>query len=75
MISKFAQLEFKHGESSRGQTMFESLVSSYPRRVDIWSVYIDMLIKAAELQKARYGIAFIAESISVPSKEAEHLPL
>ncbi len=53
MISKFSQLEFKHGEPSRGQTMFESLLSSYPRKVDLWSVYIDMLIKAGDLQKAR----------------------
>lgn len=53
MISKFSQLEFKHGEASRGQTMFESLLSSYPKRVDLWSVYTDMLVKTGDVQKAR----------------------
>ena len=53
MISKFAQLEFKYGEMGRGCTMFENLVSSYPRRIDVWSVYIDMLIKQKELERVR----------------------
>ena len=34
--------------------MFESLLTSYPRRTDLWSVYVDMLVKAGELDKARY---------------------
>lgn len=45
VISKFAQFEFKHGEPERGRTMFEHILSSYPKRVDIWSVYIDMVLK------------------------------
>ena len=53
IISKFAQLEFKHGEPERGRTMFESLVSTYPRRVDLWAVYTDMMIKLGDTQKFR----------------------
>jgi ABC-type hemin transport system substrate-binding protein len=53
MISKFAQLEFKHGEPERGKTMFDSLVSTYPRRVDLWAVYTDMMIKLGDTQKVR----------------------
>ena len=54
VISRFAQFEFKHGEPARGRTMFESILSSYPRRVDIWSVYIDMVVKMEEdLKQAR----------------------
>ena len=53
VISKFAQFEFKYGEMERGCTMFESLLSSYPRRVDLWSIYIDMLIKKTELERVR----------------------
>ena len=45
VISRFAQFEFKYGEAERGRTMFESILSSYPRRVDIWSVFIDMVLK------------------------------
>lgn len=46
LISKFSQLEYKYGEAERGRTMFESLLSTYPKRVDIWSVYIDMVLKS-----------------------------
>lgn len=56
MISKFSQLEFKYGEPERGRTMFESLLSTYPRRIDIWSVYIDMVIKTGDYQKVRYNV-------------------
>ena len=56
-ISKFAQCEFKYGEKERGGTMFESLVTSYPRRTDLWSVYVDMLVKARQPDKARYALS------------------
>ena len=45
MFSKFAQLEFRFGEPERGKTMFEGLLSSYPKRVDVWSIYMDVLVK------------------------------
>ena len=52
-ISKFAQMEFKHGEPERGRTIFEGLLSSYPKRIDIWSVYVDMEIKAGDQEIIR----------------------
>ncbi|KAI7885333.1 nucleic acid-binding protein [Lichtheimia hyalospora FSU 10163] len=52
-ISKFAQMEFKHGEPERGRTIFEGLLSSYPKRIDIWSVYVDMEIKAGDQETIR----------------------
>ena len=42
LISKFAQLEFKVGSAERGRTIFEGVLANYPKRVDVWSVYIDM---------------------------------
>ncbi|XP_077992848.1 protein RRP5 homolog [Glandiceps talaboti] len=45
VIVKFAQFEFKYGEAERGRTMFENTLSNYPKRTDIWSIYIDMMIK------------------------------
>ena len=39
-VSKFAILEFKHGTVERGRTMFEGIVSSYPKRVDMWNMYL-----------------------------------
>ncbi len=56
IISKFAQFEFKFGDTERGRTMFESLLSSYPKRVDLWSVYIDMMTKTGKVDIVRLAI-------------------
>ena len=45
MISKFGILEFKHGQPESGRTMLEGIVSNYPKRMDIWSIYMDMEVK------------------------------
>ena len=42
MISKYGILEFKAGNPESGRTMFEGIVSNYPKRMDIWSIYMDM---------------------------------
>ncbi|XP_052099288.1 protein RRP5 homolog [Mytilus californianus] len=53
-IAKFAQMEFKHGEPERGKTMFENILSNYPKRTDLWSVYVDMVIKTADIEAVRH---------------------
>lgn len=45
IISKYGMLEFKNGNPESGRTMFEGIVTSYPKRMDIWSVYMDMECK------------------------------
>ena len=45
LISKFGMLEFKYGQPENGRTMFEGIVSNYPKCMDIWSVYMDMEVK------------------------------
>jgi rRNA biogenesis protein RRP5 len=52
-ISKFAQMEFKHGEVERGRTLFEGIMSNFPKRLDLWSVYIDMEIRVGDLEVVR----------------------
>jgi len=47
IISKFGMLEFKSGQPESGRTMFEGIVSNYPKRMDIWAIYMDM--------EAKYG--------------------
>ena len=44
MTSKFAQLEFQSpsGNAERGRTIFEGLLDSFPRKMDLWNVYLDM---------------------------------
>ena len=39
-------MEFKYGEAERGRTIFEGMMNNYPKRLDLWSVYIDMEIQA-----------------------------
>lgn len=53
VISKFAQLEFQLGDAERGKAIFESILSTYPKRTDVWSVYIDMLIKHGSQKEVR----------------------
>lgn len=42
LLTKFACLEFRRGDAERGRTLFEGLISSYPKRLDLWNVLIDM---------------------------------
>merc|ERR1712025_43044 len=53
ITSKFAQIEFKFGDPERGKTMFETILSNYPRRTDLWSVYVDQLVKSGDIDAAR----------------------
>ncbi|KAM8842414.1 protein RRP5 homolog isoform 2-T2 [Synchiropus picturatus] len=45
VIAKFAQLEFRYGDAERGRAMFDKVMTSYPKRTDLWSVFIDLMIK------------------------------
>ncbi|XP_053245269.1 protein RRP5 homolog isoform X1 [Podarcis raffonei] len=53
VISKLAQLEFQFGDLEYGKTVFENTLSTYPKRTDIWSVYIDMMIKHGNQKEVR----------------------
>lgn len=58
LIVRFANLENKLGDKERSQTLYEQILSSYPKRVDIWSCYVDSLIKSEDIDIARYIIYF-----------------
>ena len=58
VIVKFSQYEFQYGDVERGKTMLESVLRNYPKRVDIWSVYIDLLIKQEDFNHVRYSYMF-----------------
>lgn len=53
ITSKFAQIEFRYGDPERGKTMFETILGNYPRRTDLWSVYVDQLVKTGDNEAAR----------------------
>lgn len=53
--SKFGQLEFRspNGDVERGRTVFEGLLSSFPKRVDLWNVLVDLEIKTGDVEQVR----------------------
>ncbi|XP_013924129.1 PREDICTED: protein RRP5 homolog isoform X1 [Thamnophis sirtalis] len=53
VISKLAQLEFQFGDAEHGKAMFENMLSTYPKRTDVWSVYIDVMIKHGSQKEVR----------------------
>lgn len=53
VIVKFAQLEFQLGDVERAKAIFENTLSTYPKRTDVWSVYIDMTIKHSSQKEVR----------------------
>ncbi|KAL8818690.1 MAG: hypothetical protein Q9223_002727 [Gallowayella weberi] len=50
LSSKFAQLEYTspHGDPERGRTVFEGLLDTFPKRLDLWNVLLDLEIKRGE---------------------------
>ncbi|XP_076345975.1 ribosomal RNA Processing 5 isoform X2 [Tachypleus tridentatus] len=54
VISKFAQMEFKFGDAERGCTLFENILINYTKRTDLWSVYIDLMIKQGDIEAVRH---------------------
>ncbi|VEN41077.1 unnamed protein product [Callosobruchus maculatus] len=53
IIVRFAILEFKHGEEEHGAAIFETILSSEPRKVNIWTTYVDQLVKKGKIDQAR----------------------
>lgn len=45
-LSRAALLEYKQGRAERGRGVFENVLLTYPRRTDVWGMYIDQEIKA-----------------------------
>lgn len=48
-----AVLEFRHGDAERGKTLFEGILDRHPKKLDVWSVYIDQVAKAGDIQGVR----------------------
>lgn len=44
-ISQAAILQFKSGVPDRGRSMFEGMLREYPKRTDLWSIYLDQVSK------------------------------
>ncbi|KAF2733591.1 nucleic acid-binding protein [Polyplosphaeria fusca] len=55
LTTKFAALEFKtpNGDPERGRTIFEGLVSTWPKKGDLWDVYLSLELSHGSEENAR----------------------
>ncbi|WOL03965.1 rRNA biogenesis protein RRP5 [Canna indica] len=71
-ISQTALLEFKSGVPDRGRSMFESILREYPKRTDLWSMYLDQEIRLGDVEVI--GSLFErATCLSLPPKKMKFL--
>ncbi|OVA06347.1 Ribosomal protein S1 [Macleaya cordata] len=71
-ISQSAILEFKCGVPDRGRSMFEEMLREYPKRTDLWSVYLDQEIRLGDVDLIR-ALFERATSLSLPPKKMKFL--
>lgn len=71
-ISQTAIREFKCGVADRGRTLFEEILREYPKRTDLWSVYLDQEIKLGDADVIR-SLFERAISLSLPPKKMKFL--
>jgi rRNA biogenesis protein RRP5 len=53
VISKYALAEFDFGSQERGRVVFEELLTNYPKRTDLWHLYVDREVKLGNTSQAR----------------------
>lgn len=53
LLTKFAHLEYKHGNAERGKTMFEKILATYAKKSSVWLVFIDATLKYEGIVEAR----------------------
>ena len=55
LTSQFAKLEFDSpaGDPERGRTVFEQLISTWPKRLDLWNVLLDCEIRIGDIDRVR----------------------
>ena len=55
LTHQFAQLEFNspNGDAERGRTVFETLLSQWPKRLDLWNVLLDLEMKNGGQERVR----------------------
>ncbi|KAH9602114.1 hypothetical protein KSS87_015915 [Heliosperma pusillum] len=71
-LSQAAILEFKIGIPDRGRSTFEKMLREYPKRTDLWSVYLDQEIRLGDADLI-HGLFERATSLSLPPKKMNFL--
>ncbi|CAN6171331.1 unnamed protein product [Urochloa humidicola] len=71
-LSKTAILEFKCGVPEEGRSRFELILREYPKRTDLWSVYLDQEIRLRDIEVIR-GLFDRATCLTLPPKKMQFL--
>lgn len=72
VISQTALLEFRIGDAERGRSIFEGILQSYAKRVDLWNVYLDQEVKLGDLPRAR-ALFERATALTLPARRMKSL--
>eukprot|EP01025_Chloroclados_australasicus_P050299 TRINITY_DN5766_c0_g1_i4.p1 TRINITY_DN5766_c0_g1~~TRINITY_DN5766_c0_g1_i4.p1 ORF type:complete len:436 (+),score=78.55 TRINITY_DN5766_c0_g1_i4:163-1470(+) len=72
LLVRVSLLEFEEGEPERGRGMMEGLIQKFPKRLDLWSQYIDKEIKLGDEQKIR-ALFERATHLELPPKKIKFL--
>ncbi|KAG9243326.1 hypothetical protein BJ878DRAFT_553142 [Calycina marina] len=71
---KFAAMEFKSrsGSPERGRTMFEGVLSQWPKRIDLWNQLVDLEVgqKDAEIVRATFERALKVKGLKDRNAQA-----
>ncbi|KAG7347708.1 30S ribosomal protein S1 [Nitzschia inconspicua] len=72
-MCKFAQMEFELGSTERGRTLFDGLLLKYPKRLDMFFVYLDKEIKYGNIEHARSMLEKKVEERKLSDKKMKSL--
>jgi len=72
IISKFGQLEYHFGQVEVARSMFEDLISTFPKRIDIHQIYIDQEKRLGNVEKIR-ALYDRVTSLSLSTKKMKFL--
>ncbi|CAH2044792.1 unnamed protein product, partial [Iphiclides podalirius] len=53
LLVRFARLERESGAGERAEALLEHVLAAYPQRVDVCSVYADLLLKGGDVERLR----------------------
>lgn len=72
LIVHFALLEARNNHLEQAKALMDPILASYPKRIDVWCTYCDMLIKANQINEAR---ELLERSVSqkLPAKKMKTL--
>ncbi|XP_019053357.1 PREDICTED: rRNA biogenesis protein RRP5 isoform X2 [Nelumbo nucifera] len=71
-VSHTAILEFKFGVPDRGRSVFEEILREYPKRTDLWSIYLDQEVRLGDADIIR-ALFERAVSLRLPPKKMKFI--